>query len=693
MLNKSFVFVASVVILSMGEISWAGIVQLGPETGRFEVTSSLEVLVDPTGVLNIEDIQRSNQFQALEESTVNLGITPDACWVRAKLLNLSEKSDWILEVSYPPLDLIDFYYETLDGKIAHNRSGDRVPFEQRFVAFRNSNFQINLPKDKVVTIWLRVQTSSALQVPVNLYTSVEFAERIASESFGFGLYYGLLFMVLAFNVVLALITRETIFIGYIGYLINYLIFQLSLNGFLFQYLLGTTPGIANALLLTSFFLAVVGAMTFTRIFLELDRTLKLADSALKWASYTCMVGALASLFLDYGSLIAVAAPVGVAFPILVLIAGIQVWRQGHSHARLFVLAWALFLLGCVLFGLRALGLLPANAFTLYAIQVGSTLEVLLLTVAVGNRITRLRAERDLANDALTDSYALLDVETARRNRLREEVESLQEEVARTSDQLAAADKLATLGTVMAGIAHDIANPSSLILTRSIQLTKLASDTQGFLDTLLGEASDPESEEVQKEFAALFDRSRQLAREVELAALQINAINSAIRNQVREDLWESGVSLNEIIDECLVILSVSFGDIQIQRAGPQDVLFTCSRSRIGQVAMNLLKNAADAIYSKGSPGKILVTTDYEDKDIVFRVEDNGPGFEEGMQSKIFDVFYTTKEVGKGTGLGLAIVSRIVEEHGGSISAGRSEALSGASFLIRLPREQANGRSSS
>ena len=109
-------------------------------------------------------------------------------------------------------------------------------------------------------------------------------------------------------------------------------------------------------------------------------------------------------------LIAVAAPIGVVFPVLILIAGVHVWRQGHSYARLFVIAWSCFLLGCIIFGLRSLGVLPANAFTLYAIQAGSTLEVLLLTVAVGERITRLRAERDVANDALSDSYALLDEE-------------------------------------------------------------------------------------------------------------------------------------------------------------------------------------------------------------------------------------------------------------------------------------------
>ena len=660
-------------------------VTLGPEISQIPLTPHLEFLIDPSGSLNFEEIRRSSEFKPLDSSTLNLGITRAACWVRATLLNRTQISDWVLEIAYPPLDYIDLFVEEANGSIVQAKSGDRLPFDSRYVPFRNSNFRVDLPTDVPVQVWIRVETSSALQLPVELYTTLSYAERIADESFGFGLYYGLLLMVLAFNVVLALMTRDSIYVGYIGYLVSYLVFQLSLNGYLFAYILGDSPSIANALLLLSFFLAVVGALTFTRIFLELSTTLPSADRALKWASYACLSGTVAAIFLDYATLIGIAAPVGVVFPGLVLWAGIQVWRQGHKHARLFVVAWSCFLVACVIFGLRALGLLPANAFTLYAIQVGSTLEVLLLTVAIGDRITRLRTERDSANDALTDSYALLDEEMVRRDKLRSEVNALREEVARTSNQLISADKLATLGTVLAGIAHDIANPSSLILTRSIQLRKLSDDTEGFLETLLGDVDDPQSQEVKREFSSLFERARHLAQEVELAAMQINSINSAIRNQAREDDWLPEVKLDEVVDECLVILSLSFTDIEVRREQSDQVTLTCSRSRLGQVVMNLLKNAADSIHSVAEQGVVKVTTAYQGNEVLLRIEDSGPGFEFSDTQKIFDVFYTTKEVGKGTGLGLPIVARVVDEHGGTIDVSTSTELGGASFAISLPQD--------
>ena len=257
---------------------------------------------------------------------------------------------------------------------------------------------------------------------------------------------------------------------------------------------------------------------------------------------------------------------------------------------------------------------------------------------MGERITRLRAERDVANDALSDSYALLDEEVLKRNQLRDEVTALRQEIAQTSDQLVSADRLATLGMVLAGIAHDIANPSSLIFTRSLQLRDLATDTEEFLDTLIGDASDPESQEVKAEFKLLFERMKSLSKEVELASLQINGINSAIRNQAREDDWTANVELDEIIDECLVILTLVLSDIEVVRRKGDGTSLTCSRSKIGQVIMNLVKNAADAINSRGAGGTIIIATERRGSDLLLHIEDSGIGIDSEALKKVFDVLH-------------------------------------------------------
>ena len=244
--------------------------------------------------------------------------------------------------------------------------------------------------------------------------------------------------------------------------------------------------------------------------------------------------------------------------------------------------------------------------------------------------------------------------------------------------------------VLAGIAHDIANPSSLIFTRSLQLRDLATDTEEFLDTLIGDASDPESQEVKAEFKLLFERMKSLSKEVELASLQINGINSAIRNQAREDDWTANVELDEIIDECLVILTLVLSDIEVVRRKGDGTSLTCSRSKIGQVIMNLVKNAADAINSRGTGGTIIIATERRGSDLLLHIEDSGIGIDSEALKKVFDVFYTTKKVGQGTGLGLAIVSRIVEEHDGYIEAGGATELEGARFSVHLPTERTTTR---
>ena len=132
--------------------------------------------------------------------------------------------------------------------------------------------------------------------------------------------------------------------------------------------------------------------------------------------------------------------------------------------------------------------------------------------------------------------------------------------------------------------------------------------------------------------------KSLSKEVELAALRINGINSAIRNQAREDDWSANVELEEVIDECLVILAVALNDIEVIRRKGGLTSLTCSRSKIGQVVMNLVKNAADSINSRGPGGTIIIATERRGNDLLLHIEDSGIGIDSEVLKKVFDVFY-------------------------------------------------------
>ena len=184
-------------------------------------------------------------------------------------------------------------------------------------------------------------------------------------------------------------------------------------------------------------------------------------------------------------------------------------------------------------------------------------------------------------------------------------------------------------------------------------------------------------------------------DISLGVERITSINEAIRNQTRRDTHRSLEPIKEIIDECLVIVRSRTSGINVDVECDELVKYEVVRSQFGQVIMNLLANAADAINecsdSQDTDGRILICAwNCEKNGLYVRIEDTGPGVPLDIREKILEPFFTTKAVGDGTGLGMSIVLRILEQIGLQLVIDDSETLGGASMMI-CPRveEQAEG----
>lgn len=294
--------------------------------------------------------------------------------------------------------------------------------------------------------------------------------------------------------------------------------------------------------------------------------------------------------------------------------------------------------------------------------------------------------------ALRKYQRLLEVKN---RELNETLDQLKE----AQSQLINAEKMASLGVLTAGIAHEINNPISFISSSSLGLSK---NIQFFLeiqkryDKILSKYDESFLKEI-RNYQSEHDFSERIS---ELTTLTENIINGSKRiagivHSLRlfsrlDETDRKEIDLHETIDSTLVLLHHKVSDrIRIVKEYGAIPPVCCYPAQISQVLMNILSNAIEAIEAKENMHEneqIVINTSRLTLDgpdfITCQIQDSGIGIPEGIIKKVFDPFFTTKAVGKGMGLGLSISNNIIREHGGTLEVSSTDQ-HGASFRIVLP----------
>ena len=628
----------------------AGAVTFDETTQSLPLGRVMQVFEDVGGEATLAEVTaRDELFKPHTKDTLNEGYSHSAFWVKVDLhyqpLDPQVHRTWLLELAYPPLDSIELYLADAAGNYRlAERTGDALPFDNRQIKENNYLFELNFTPGQSQTLYLRLSSQGSVQAPLTLWSAQAYLEEQPVRIYILGLIYGVLLGMLVYNLFIYLSVRDTSYLYYIFYIGSFGLYQLSVNGAAVQYFWPNNPWWANAS--TSF---LIGASAFfgcqfARSFLHTASHSRWLDRALMLLMAVGALVMVLALTTSYAVSLRLATGLALAFIVTIFTAGVVAWIRGLRVARYFVIAWSAFLLGGLVNTLMVLGYLPNVFLTMYASQIGSAIEVGLLSLALADRIN---AMRDLQARTLQESgqkLAAMNQQLARTNQLKDEF--------------------------LATVTHELRTPmngviGSLELIKTLDMgPELAQYTQ------TAEGSAREMMHMVNGILVLTElqAGRLVARP---RPFSLNELMQGLSDQFGPAARNKGLEFSYEVARNLPDKLV--GDAEKIRQCLECLLDNAIKfTRAGGVILRVTGKSA-------APGRWA---------LAFNVIDSGIGFVHQEEAELYQHFFQvdgsmTREYG-GLGIGLAICRRLVELLGGRLTH-HSQPGQGSQFQLLLELE--------
>ncbi|MES2829940.1 MAG: 7TM diverse intracellular signaling domain-containing protein [Bacteroidota bacterium] len=674
-------------------------------SSRINIGKDLHYFIDKSKKLGIKEISTEVNFLKSTSAVPNFGVINDAVWLTFTVVNLSDDNHLNLQIDQPVLDHIELYTQLENGTYAVSTMGEELPFREReYEKDPSFIFKLDIPTGSKKTYYVKVLSSDNIQLPMYVGNEKSVLEASNNKFLVSGLYIGIMLSMLLYNIFIYFSVKDKSYLYYVAYIIAVILIQISIQGFTFQFLWPDNPALALYSPFTLTILVGITGLQFERIFLRTKEFLPRVD---KFSIFFILLYLSAFVLALFGQfalsfrIIEVAASVTSMFMFYM---AVKISRKGYRPATFFLIAWSVFLVGIVIYTLKDFGVLPYNDFTYYTMPFGSALEVTLLSFALADKINIFKKEKEQSQaealQAITENERLvreqnvvLEIKVKERT---EELELALTDLKEAQSQLVDSEKMAGLGQLTAGIAHEINNPINFVTSNIKPLELDILD----LDTVINmyEQIDP-NEELEPQLAKIESFKRQIdivfVREeiksllsgIGEGARRTAEIIRSLKNFSRLDENDTKpVDLNEGLDSTLVLVKNTFPDhMVVEKDFGAIPKVECLPGKINQVFMNLITNAIHAIKSKqpkDQEGVLSIKTWHEGSNVKISIKDSGTGMPEEVKQKIFEPFFTTKDVGEGTGLGLSIVFRIIENHHGHIDV-ITKLNHGTEFIITLP----------
>lgn len=383
-------------------LAQAQILKINPLRAQQSIDSYFGILKDPSSKLSIDDILTKPQHftPSFGRNSLNIGYTQETVWLKITL-NSPQSLERVLMFQYPYLDRIDLYEVVNHQLINHHYSGFAIPPAQRALNDIHPAFLLKIPANQPVTLYLRAKATGSMTLDASIYTIDEF-HRISNRMLFFQiLFLGMACALALYNFFLGTVLHQRIFLLYCGFISCFTIATMTANGIGGLYAWPILGPIINYVVPCGFSIAVVWAVIFARYFLSLKTTAPRLDKIHHVMIFITAMMACATLFLpahQFG--VKIMSLLGCSMGAFLAFCGLIGIHNKVPAARYYLLAWTCLLIGSALVSVRNTGLIASNFITVYGMEIGSAMEMILLSFALAARFNELKRQKELAQNKL-----------------------------------------------------------------------------------------------------------------------------------------------------------------------------------------------------------------------------------------------------------------------------------------------------
>jgi signal transduction histidine kinase len=621
------------------------------------INKSLKIAEEPTGLLTLDEMLKNTEAFKYPENNpyLHFGLSNDTYWVKAKLLNNTQQTQFVLFIDDPSLGQVEFYMLDSQGrKMNYAKTGTQVVFSQRTFKSSQIAFQFDLPVGEFCQIFLKIKTKSFITIPVYIKDTKIFQEQSLHTHFFLGGFYGLMVLVILYNLLAFLISKEKLLLYFTLSALFFTCTVGTYDGMLATYLpwLHQALNYAPEAFLMSIALAL--SVIFARMFLNVPNKSQLSY-ILKVLAGFYFLNTFVSWFNPF---LGINVLIGV-FPIYLMMAiwgFIWAYKQKVAMARYLMMANLFLVIGAAISLLAMFGNIESPWWNNYGLHIGYVLHIFTISLGITSKLNRMRLEVAQKENQILKEKAKKEFEREKNIELEKIVQERTQKLTQQNEELVKLN--AELDRFVYSISHELSSPLKSLIGL-IQLMK--------------QDANPES------LAIYLEMQEKSIYKLDLYTRELTDL---LRN-ARIDIQKQPIYFRELLNEVLNQRKSDVGYDKVKKiiSIKQDVPFASDKNRLAVLLGNLISNSIQ-YYRAGIQSHLKVQIEVNTEKALITVSDNGQGIGREHLDKVFQMFYRASERSQGSGLGLYIVKETINKLNGKIDM-HSEANVGTIFKIEIP----------